>query len=59
MFVSSVRLKYSNQLLEQFKHIWALQEQEKATSIKKVKKLLEDVRELEKGSWDREGAVEQ
>lgn len=46
-------------MLKQFKTIWELQEKEKAASGKKVEQLLEDVRELEKGSWDREEAVEQ
>lgn len=46
-------------MLDQFKQIWQLQEKEKAASSKKVEQLLTEVRELEKGSWDREGAVEQ
>jgi len=46
-------------MLDQFKKIWELQERERAASSKKVEQLLADVSELEKGSWDRDGAVEQ
>ena len=46
-------------MLDQFKKIWELQEEERAASSMKVEQLLADVRELEKGSWDRDGAVEQ
>jgi acyl-CoA thioesterase FadM len=45
-------------MLEQFNNVWELQESEKAASTKKVEELLRDVRELETGTWDREGAVE-
>lgn len=45
-------------MLEQFKRVWELQEEEKKASSRNVEELLKEVRELEKGSWDREGAVE-
>ena len=45
-------------MLKQFKRVWELQEEEKRTNMKKVEQLLAEVSELEKGSWDRENAVE-
>lgn len=41
-----------------FSETWDLQEEARRINVERVCALLRDVRELEKESWDREGAVE-
>lgn len=41
-----------------FRDTWRLQEDAKRTNSERVVRLLGRIRELEKDSWDREGAVE-
>lgn len=45
-------------MIEKFTEIFDEQERVKETCGRRVEGLLERVRGLEKGSWDREGAVE-
>lgn len=45
-------------MLEVFKQTWRLQEEAKRVNGGKVRGLEEGVRELERETWDREGAVE-
>lgn len=41
-----------------FRDTWELQEESRRRNVERVNGLLGEVRELEKESWDREGAVE-
>lgn len=45
-------------MLEGFKKIYAEQEAERRRQAGRVVRLLEDVKALERETWDREGAVE-
>lgn len=45
-------------VLDVFQDTWRLQELEKQRARTKIWELLRDVERLEKGTWDREGAVE-
>ncbi len=45
-------------MIEKFRQVFEMQEQTKERNGQRVRELLERVRGLEKGSWDRVGAVE-
>ena len=45
-------------MVKMFKDIWRLQEEAKRKNSERVKGLLKRVEELEKNSWDSEGATE-
>ncbi|KAL9632790.1 MAG: hypothetical protein Q9204_003644 [Flavoplaca sp. TL-2023a] len=45
-------------MLEQFDQTWRAQEEAKRVNTVKASELVERVRRLEEGSWDKEGAVE-
>lgn len=45
-------------MINKFREIFEMQEQTKKKNGERVKELLDRVRRLEQGSWDREGAVE-
>jgi len=45
-------------MVEKFRETFRLQEEARRRNGERVRELLERARELEKGSWDREGAVE-
>lgn len=45
-------------MVEKFKETFEMQERVKGECGRRVEGLLGRVRELERGSWDREGAVE-
>lgn len=45
-------------MLEQFRRTWELQEEAKRVNRKRIGEIEKQVRALETGSWDREGAVE-
>ena len=45
-------------MLDVFRETWELQEQAKRTNSERVAGLLDQVRALEEGSWDKAGAVE-
>lgn len=46
-------------MVETFQKIWEEQEEARSRSNAKVSEILDRVSRLERGSWDREGAVEQ
>lgn len=45
-------------MVDVLRETWRLQEQAKRVNVARVQGLFEAVRELERESWDREGAVE-
>ena len=45
-------------MMDGFHETWEKQEEVKKRMSERIRELDEDVRTLEKGSWDREGAVE-
>lgn len=45
-------------MLDVLQHTWTLQEEAKRFNSERVSGMLDRVRQLEKSSWDREGAVE-
>lgn len=45
-------------MIEKFKQVFELQERAKENNSSRVRRLLDRVRELEEGSWDRADAVE-
>lgn len=46
-------------MVETFQQIWQEQEEARWRGNSKVKDILDRVSKLEKGSWDRDGAIEQ
>ena len=45
-------------MLEQFRQTWELQEESKRVNGRRIEEIEGQVRALERGSWDREDAVE-